>query len=267
MLNEPDAANADLLIDQVARMDPSDQSKLTVNAGDAPDAVKLNLRRASVRGAYLRQDDAWRDLTTGNLDLEPAMLALEHTLGTPPMDVTARLDELSNEVGDRLAGDRAFDVGLTVLGDVLGKVHNLRGNESSYYLPRNNYLSGVLSSGRGIPISLCTVAILVGRRLELPVFGIGAPGHFLGFYGDADLQLGTYFDPFDGFRRLNAGEIRGLLAPFSHTVSASDLRPVNDREIMIRVLNNASGAYRRIGEYEHATNLERWRQVLLDNSA
>jgi regulator of sirC expression with transglutaminase-like and TPR domain len=53
------------------------------------------------------------------------------------------------------------------------------GNEQEYEDPRNSLLHEVLERRTGIPITLSLVYLEVGRRLGLPVEGIGFPGHFL----------------------------------------------------------------------------------------
>jgi regulator of sirC expression with transglutaminase-like and TPR domain len=53
------------------------------------------------------------------------------------------------------------------------------GDRGDYYDPRNSYLDEVLSRRRGIPITLSVLTMAVGRRLGVPLEGVGMPGHFL----------------------------------------------------------------------------------------
>jgi regulator of sirC expression with transglutaminase-like and TPR domain len=253
LLGEPD----DTLIEQVAAMADADLERLLQRRDGAGPGARAAMDRALVRRRYRSVQPAWEKLK--GADLEQGLILISRTAETQPQgDVAGTLDAIAEETGARLSGDRAFDNGLEVLAGVLFRGHHLRGNENDYYAPENSYLSHVLNTGLGIPITLCSVAILVGRRLELPVAGVGAPGHFLGFYGDVDLRIGSYFDPFDGFRRLNAGEIRVLLRSFVETVQPAHLRPVGDGQILARVLRNLAGAYAKRGEAEHVRNLEEW---------
>jgi regulator of sirC expression with transglutaminase-like and TPR domain len=59
-----------------------------------------------------------------------------------------------------------------------------RGNQEEYYDPRNSYLNEVLIRRRGIPISLATVFLEVGRRVGLEAWGVSYPVHFLVKYHD-----------------------------------------------------------------------------------
>ena len=55
----------------------------------------------------------------------------------------------------------------------------LTGVRDDYYNPRNSFLYHVLERGVGLPISLSVVAIEVGRRLDVPIVGVGLPSHFI----------------------------------------------------------------------------------------
>jgi len=55
----------------------------------------------------------------------------------------------------------------------------LKGNKSDYYNPQNSNLIYVINERRGIPISLTSVYMLVGHRLNMSIEGCQFPGHFL----------------------------------------------------------------------------------------
>lgn len=261
LLDEPDADAVDPLIDQIASMAAHDIDRIVSRCESASRVVCENVENALIRSRYRALEPEWQRLK--GRDLEQGLILINRTAEeTSELDVSAKLDSYADEVGSQLSGDRAFDTGLAVLANVLHREKHLRANTSDYYAPENSYIGRVLETGLGIPISLCAVAILVGRRLELPVHGVGAPGHFLGFYGDVDLRIGHFFDPFDGFHRLTAGEIRLLLSRFVETVEPAQLKPVRDVEILARFLRNLAGAFAQRGQTEHIRNLERWLRVI-----
>jgi glycosyltransferase involved in cell wall biosynthesis len=53
------------------------------------------------------------------------------------------------------------------------------GNTVDYYDPRNSFLNDVIDRRLGIPITLAVVGLEVGRRIGVPLSGVGMPGHFL----------------------------------------------------------------------------------------
>jgi regulator of sirC expression with transglutaminase-like and TPR domain len=125
----------------------------------------------------------------------------------------------------------------------------------------------VLERKLGIPISLSCVALLVAQRLDLPVCGIGAPGHFLCFYGEPSIPSGTFFDPFNGFRNYSRAQVEEMVRALGNKPEPTMFAPVNEREIVARSLRNLIAYHRTHNELEQATRLLSWLDVLITHGA
>ncbi|MDE3120093.1 MAG: transglutaminase family protein, partial [Nitrospirota bacterium] len=100
----------------------------------------------------------------------------------PNLDVAtyrAQLDALAAEVRERMGLRVSGEEAVKTLGRYLFGEQAFRGNTRNYYETDNSYLNRVLDRRTGIPISLSVVYLLIGRRLNLPLVGVGMPGHFL----------------------------------------------------------------------------------------
>ena len=165
----------------------------------------------------------------------------------PSLDVVAyqgRLDRLARSADGpvRAAGDDAERVAALIRH--LHEEEGFTGNRENYDDPRNSFLNEVLDRRMGIPITLSLVYMAVGRRLDLPVQGIGFPGHFLVKYvGKPEIV----FDPFVGVvlteeqcqTRLQAAlGSRARLRP-------EHLRPATPHESLARLLRNLKHLYLR----------------------
>ena len=161
----------------------------------------------------------------------------------------ARLDQVAEEVKDRLANETAP---LVVLDEVIRTLYvrrKLSGNRDAYYDPRNSFLNDVLDRGVGIPLTLAIVLLEVGWRLDLPLEGVNFPGHFLVRYAGSEVRL--LIDPFDGGRIRFEDEAQQLLDQGYGGVVAmrsSFLRHASRREMLVRLLTNLKGIYARVGD-------------------
>ena len=138
---------------------------LHFEAGQADESMRAFCRRAG--------DD---------LDLEEGSLRLARTQYPElnPDAYRAVLDQWAERVAEWMPGDATdADGTLAAIHVVLFQQLGLRGNEANYYEPDNSYLNRVIDRRLGNPISLCVVVLLIGRRLQLPLSGIGLPAHFL----------------------------------------------------------------------------------------
>lgn len=174
---------------------------------------------------------------------EAAILVAAHALDD--VDVSseqARLDRLAEGLSvATLAGLRDHLVGLGFAGD-----------PDTYHDPRNSLLPEVLDRRRGIPLTLAVVALEVGRRRDVPLVGIGMPGHFLVRSAD---DHDRFLDLFAGGRLLDRDGCRSIFEHLHPGARWEDrfLDPVDAAEIVRRMLANLASAYRRSGSRDELT--------------
>jgi regulator of sirC expression with transglutaminase-like and TPR domain len=116
------------------------------------------------------------------------------------------------------------------------------------YNPRYSNLLEVIEKGRGIPISLASVFILVGHRLGLDVSGCNFPGHFLAraHVEDEDGGRELFFDCFGGGRVLAEHEVSALFKAAPGAMS----EPAPALVMVARVLRNLVVAYEQTGSLD-----------------
>lgn len=184
----------------------------------------------------------WAELVQGperGLPLdEAALLISAHATGN--VDVARELRHL-----DEVAADCAEDT-LGGLCELLFFQFGFRGNTDWYEDPRNSYLDQVLERRLGIPISLAVVTIEVGRRIGVPLQGVGMPGHFLVQpAGRADHE--PLLDVFHQ-RWMSVGECRELAGRLTGPAarwSPRWLAPTRSRAILARMLANLAATHRQ----------------------
>jgi len=185
------------------------------------------------------------------IDLAEAALwiAAEEQPGLDPSPWLERLDGMAKRLRPQLAGVRDHLDRVGRLAGFLAEEVGLRGNAEDYYDPRNSLLNEVLARGLGIPITLALVYMEVGRRADVPLDGVGFPGHFLLRHS---LHPQLLFDPFEGGRPLTEDDCRSMLDRLSGGTLAFDarlLKPASPRQILIRMLNNLRRIYLHRGEF------------------
>ncbi|HSG50306.1 MAG TPA: tetratricopeptide repeat protein [Longimicrobiales bacterium] len=198
--------------------------------------------------AELARPEAEMDLARAAL-----LVAQEEYPQIPVELYLARLDQMAEEVQDRLADETAPPVVLCELLEMLFVRRGFAGNRTAYYDPRNSFLNDVLDRSTGIPLTLGMVLLEVGWRLGLPLEGVNFPGHFLVRYrGDAvDLLI----DPFDGGKVRFADQAQELLDQLYGgmvRVQESFLRRADRRDMLVRLLSNLKGVYVNVGDHARA---------------
>ncbi|PKB73210.1 MAG: hypothetical protein BZY75_03075 [SAR202 cluster bacterium Io17-Chloro-G7] len=165
------------------------------------------------------------------------------------------LDSLAAGAAHRLGENRDTIYTLNTISEYLFDEVELQGNTDEYYDPRNSYLNQVLKRRLGIPITLSLVYLEVGKRLGIPLVGIGMPGHFLLRHRD---EKGLFVDPFNRGILLSEEECAERLTQVTQSPVDWDpefLNPISNREYLTRILRNLKSIYLQQGNYERALSL------------
>ncbi len=185
------------------------------------------------------------------IDLSQAAFLIAAT-EYPQLDLAQQSEALDSlAFGARSRFDGVLDdplYCLNSLSEYLFDELGFRGNQDDYYDPRNSFLNEVLSRRLGIPITLALVCIEVGKRLGIPIIGIGMPGHFLVRHRD---QHDHFMDPFYRGILLTEQECADRLEQLVRGDFVWDsklLDPVGNRELLARVLRNLKGIYQQYAD-------------------
>jgi regulator of sirC expression with transglutaminase-like and TPR domain len=170
-------------------------------------------------------------------------------------EVLDHVDQLSSRLKKRLPADAGALQKLRLLNKFFFEEQGFSGNLNNYYDPDNSYLSVVLRTRRGIPISLAVLWLEIAQSIGLRAQGVGFPGHFLVKVRLPYPHEGqVVIDPFTG-ESLGKEDLSERLVPL-HAESGllssgqvSDellkhyLRAATPREIVARMLRNLEEVY------------------------
>jgi regulator of sirC expression with transglutaminase-like and TPR domain len=124
-----------------------------------------------------------------------------------------------------------------VLAGALAGSADLRGGPGVYNRLESSLLHEVLRRGRGLPITVATVWIAVGRLVGLPVYGVALPGHFVVGVGDPAGEH-VLVDAFHGGQLLSAEDAEALVAQAGYRLTPDLLRAAEPQDVVLRTLAN-----------------------------
>lgn len=168
-----------------------------------------------------------------------------------------------------------------IMNHVLYAIHGFKGNTDQYHDPQNSFINIVLESKRGNPIMLAVVYMLIAQRLNIPIYGVNLPQHFVLAYKEEN-PLHHSSDPFNTKPKLDYREGRVLFyinafnqgAVFSKSNLEQFLRQIRieprleffdacgNVDIVKRVLRNLIVAYQKQGKVNKAGEVHKMLSVL-----
>ena len=189
------------------------------------------------------EEGAWLLAQTQHPDINIA--AYEALLDAFAASLRTRLD-LTDDVEQIIGG----------INHYLFQELRFRPNEANYYDPENSFLNRVIDQRTGNPISLCTIYLLLARRLKLPITGIGLPGHFVCRYQTSTTEI--YIDAFNRGKLLTKADCIKYLLHTHHGLEEGYLAPVSPRRMLLRMCANLHQIYLHKGQAEETARFQRY---------
>jgi len=203
-----------------------------------------------------------------NVDLSVAALELARDY-YPELDFDHSLlwiDERADEIRREIYSLHSPTSQAEFLGEFLGGHHGLHGDSSAFGAAEGSFLNSVITTGRGIPISLSIAYIAVARRAGIDLHGAAAPAHFLTRM--ETIEGPVFLDAYTPGRCLGYDTCLDwiqTIADVSRREAKSGLKPVGSRAIFTRMLNNLKVLYVEQEQWLHALKVQN-RLLLLQPS-
>lgn len=72
-----------------------------------------------------------------------------------------------------------------ILNHIFYDINGFKGDTATYHSPQNSFINTVLERKQGNPISLAVIYSIIAQRLNIPIFGVNLPQHFVLAYMDS----------------------------------------------------------------------------------
>jgi len=201
-----------------------------------------------------------------DVDLETGMMLIME-FGYPesdPEECRQKLDDLAQKLAETLDANAEPQQIVAAFTNFLFQQNGFKGNKNNYQDPDNSFINKVLENQTGLPITLSALCVLLAKRLNLPIVGVGMPGHYIVKYSLPIEPI--YFDPFHQGRLLTKNECVKIIEQFGHPFEAHYLSQSTQRETLIRMLNNLIQVYKNSNETKKAETLAEYIKILLNPS-
>jgi regulator of sirC expression with transglutaminase-like and TPR domain len=143
-----------------------------------------------------------------------------------------------------------------VINHILFDVYHFTGNTSNYHAPQNSYINNVLESHRGNPLLLSILYSCIAQGLNIPIYGVNLPEHFILAYRDEfvirdseeeEEPILFYINPFSKGAVFSRREIDTFLKQLKLEPNRIFYESCSNVEIIKRQIRNLITAYEKLG--------------------
>ncbi len=181
-----------------------------------------------------------------------------------------QIEEIKREIWLGLQYEMSSIEKIKLINHILYHQYGFGGNTKNHHDPQNSYLSQVLERKKGNQISLAIIYSTLAQKLDMPVYGINLPQHFILGYVDESRQEGNEYGVLFYINAFNRGNIFGKhdVDQFLRQLNLEPLpeyyRPCSNTDIIRRVLRNLVSAYESAGATDKVKELNELQIILED---
>lgn len=161
---------------------------------------------------------------------------------------------------------------IRILNHIFFRLHGFSGNTDHYNAADNSFIHKVLETKKGNPVSLCVLYMIIAQRLQIPIYGVNLPQHFILTYLD-DTELAEELpvakrDPLFYINAFNKGmvfgrkEIDQFLQLIKMEADERYYHACGVHEIVIRIFNNLITAYQDQKKEEKVAEMQALRDMV-----
>ncbi|MDG1147034.1 MAG: transglutaminase-like domain-containing protein [Crocinitomicaceae bacterium] len=146
------------------------------------------------------------------------------------------------------------------------------GNSKDYNSPMNSYLNTVIETRKGNPLSLCILYSIIAQSLDMPIYGVNLPNHFILIHLDenkinplikSENKHGAlfYINAFSKGGIFEELEIDEFLKGLNKPKSREYYEPCSNSLIIVRMLTNLITSFQQSGSAKRVKELVELREL------
>ena len=102
--------------------------------------------------------------------------------------VVNQIEAIKRDIWIQMMNEASPAEQVKMINHVFYNIYGFSGNTSNHLDPQNSYISQVLEAKKGNQISLAIIYSIIAQKLDIPVYGVNLPQHFILAYMDETMQ-------------------------------------------------------------------------------
>ncbi len=181
--------------------------------------------------------------------------------------IKATLHEIKTAIWLELSPVATAFEKVNIINEIFYKRFGFKGNEKNVNAPIGFYVNTALELKVGNPLSLSIIYSVLAEMLEIPIYCVNLPKHFILAYMD-EMQINTlvgntnkygvlfYLDAFNNGKIVDEKAVAEYLDSKKLPHDRCYFEPCSNSQTIKRMLNSLSLAYHALGQFEKMKDIE-----------
>jgi regulator of sirC expression with transglutaminase-like and TPR domain len=175
--------------------------------------------------------------------------------------VINQIEAIKRDIWIQMMNEASPAEQVKLINHVFYSIYGFSGNTTNHQDPQNSYISQVLDTKKGNQISLAIIYSIIAQKLDIPVYGVNLPQHFILAYLDETMQsefeggILFYINAFNKGFIFGRRDVDMFLKQLNLKFDKQFYEPCSNTDIIKRVIRNLISAYEHLGSAEKVTEL------------
>ena len=207
---------------------------------------------------------------SGSFDLLQGILVINR-YQYPDLDeqkLINQIEAIKRDIWIQMMNEASPVEQIKLINHVFYHLHGFSGNTTNHQDPQNSYLSQVLETKKGNQILLASIYSIIAQKLDIPVYGVNLPQHFILAYMDesqqSEMEGGVlfYINAFNKGFIFGRRDVDMFLKQLNLNFDKQFYEPCSNTDIVRRILRNLISSYEHLGSPDKVKELNELLNIL-----
>ena len=217
----------------------------------------------------------WKNSSQKDLLKGAILIAKYQYPGLHDEKVYAEIERIQKDIWLEINNKQTALEKVYIFNKVIFDLHHFHGDAKHFHSPLNSYINTVLETKKGNPLSLSIIYSIIAQNLNIPIYGVNLPNHFvLAFLDEFGVRkyiaeenkhgVLFYINPFSKGTVFDENEIKSFLTGINQPHLKEYFEPCSNTSILKRMLTNLISSFQEVGNSEKVKELIELRELLED---
>ncbi len=175
--------------------------------------------------------------------------------------IRSKINQIKQDVWIELNDELTAFEKIKVLNHIIFNLHDYKGDKEDFHNPKNSFINRVVDSKKGSPLSIGILYAIIAQGLDIPLYGVNLPHHFILAYEDEFLAnfapeaLATpgilfYVNTFSGGVVFGKQDVLEFLKQIDVEPKEEYFKPCNNIAIIKRMITNVCYSFEKANKPE-----------------
>src|SRR6201996_6349272 len=175
--------------------------------------------------------------------------------------VINQIEAIKRDIWIQMMNEASPAEQVKLINHIFYSIYGFSGNITNHRDPQNSYISQVLETKKGNQISLAIIYSIIAQKLDIPVYGVNLPQHFILAYLDESMAsefeggILFYINAFNKGFIFGRRDVDMFLKQLNLKFDRQFYEPCSNTDIIKRVLRNLVSAYENLGSKEKVAEI------------